>query len=403
MKSFFTRIQNKFSAEYSGRYVATIMEEVAQSNPAVVKALDVKGARLVTEWSFQIGGKTRIADLAVLDKEDNITMLIEVKFEDHKNPSNHAQIKDYLKYIGKNNSILFLCMSAFRLLPEDQELLDSEEQFLLFSNYVEKLNQQNQKKHDPAVKMLIDFFKERGMMMQDIDEKLMKKMMIRFFKPHKGEGKQQGNRDMIEGIPSTLSALMQNIRIISYDLQNIIGSRTSARIDFTLLPEFKIHESYLESMKEDGKVHDEEDCYDGKNYIVTPAYWSRSGKKAYRNGGTLYVYARHSFQSKSNYPASIDYGMFCFVGGEQSAEIEIQLYSEIRGKKFDSYDETEGKGKVNILSNRKKYSKGLLSVIRNAISELLSEKKNGIYLKENKSHLTTMKEIMEKIDKNKER
>lgn len=389
MKSFFTRIQGKFDAEYSGRYIATIMEEVANSNDIVLKALfnnqsGLKGCRLETEWRFDGLKKGRIADLVVLNNENNPLLLVEIKFRDHKSEANHAQLRDYLRYCKNNKNVQFLCLTAFHLKQEDETLLEKE-QLMLFTDYASKLILAN-RKNDPVVSLLIEYFREQGLVMQNIDKVLLKKLMIKFFRNNKGAGKQQKNADMIEGIPNTLSALMKNMEIVSSEIQSLMGNVRSGSVSFEIHPKYIISNAFIEESK--------------------PINRSRKliPKREQRDGGMLIIYSNCSINrsgdSKGNRDwLEIQFG-FDLKIGKNSQDIKCSFYSSLRGKFNYNQEAPEFyKEKPIAISNIENREKSVVHY-RKLIREVLNEAMDPDTLRElkiNKTHKATLRSIQSRI------
>jgi len=60
MKSFFSRIQNKFSESYGGRYIETILKEISINEDKIIKFIFpniIDNGYLDTEYHFEVKKK----------------------------------------------------------------------------------------------------------------------------------------------------------------------------------------------------------------------------------------------------------------------------------------------------------------------------------------------------------
>ena len=115
MARLFYDIRNYFDQRFSGRYISRLLRELARHEPESFCQIigfaarsygqnwgqisaDIRQQKAVVDCEQVIGGASqkRIADLAILRDKQPI-LLIEIKEDDVRNPSNYAQILDYLE------------------------------------------------------------------------------------------------------------------------------------------------------------------------------------------------------------------------------------------------------------------------------------------------------------------
>lgn len=160
-------MQSYFSASFGGRYVEYLIKETIEEQPKLatllfgVKRFDT----LQVEYRFQVGSQTRIADLAFFYAEtERPTCLVEIKYDDHKNPKNAAQLEHYLKFCQKQNC-KFIVLSQ-HLLPEDlRKKLPNRETLMLFSDLADKLKNSE----GSMGGLLRRFFVDRGLVMHKFE------------------------------------------------------------------------------------------------------------------------------------------------------------------------------------------------------------------------------------------
>lgn len=363
-KSFFSRIQGLFDSQYRGRYIEHILVEAANADFSVSRALLGRkvpaGFWWVAEYAFAArGGKKRIADMALLDTSTGQpAAFVELKYDDHRNPGNHAQLADYAWFRKKHNIELIL-LTKYAL---DAATPSSGIKTLRFDELATRL--QVIRKASPVAGLLADYFQEQGLVMQTIEAIPLGRLMARLFNPRDGMGKQQGNHSMVHEIPAVFSALMGNMEIISREISQKTGAKRTA-IDFSLVP--SISSSVTKLIDED----------------VSKKKPVRIEQK-YKSGGELYVFARQTINQavsskKQDSDLYLEYG-YCIEikRGKGSAEplfyAGIYWKSPAKGEGWD-YEFEYRKASCPSMSDKAKASKALPSLIRSVVVEV---KKQGL-------------------------
>jgi hypothetical protein len=327
MKSFFTRIQGKFSASFGGRYVETILKEISINENQITKNLFPRikeRGYLETEFSFNIDGRDRIADIVMISEENGRPLAFaELKYDDHNSEHNVAQLEDYIKFCNAN-SIDFLYLTQYYPQACDLEVV-KENKYIhaLFSDVAESLMQQ---KNGALTRLFIEFLRDKGLLMERISEVQVGKLLARLFNPVRGQ-RVQTNTDMVQSIPENFSALMTNINVISQEMSQYLPTNRNPTIDFFLEPTYTIAPNRLRQILEEAPPG-------RRNIEITP---ERNDK----NGGNLYIFARSSLGVRydRNDWSYIEFG-FCFSIERGSTKYSSALYSQIYGKYFDGENNT---------------------------------------------------------------
>ncbi len=235
-KGLFSRLQSYFSASFGGRYVEYLIKETVEEQPRLAALLFGvnRSDKLQVEYRFQIGNRTRIADLAFFDAEKRFpTCLIEIKYDDHKSLKNAAQIEDYKKFcLERNCEFIYLSQ---HLPPEYQRnKLPSRKTLVLFSDLANKLKSSN----ESVGGLLRRFFVDRGLVMHRFENRdlaNLKAFLFRLVNPWGGQGRSQTKDAMSGGAAEAFGNLLKNMNIIAKEVvANEFGR--SPTIDFELQP-----------------------------------------------------------------------------------------------------------------------------------------------------------------------
>lgn len=235
-KGLLSKLQSYFKTSFGGRYVEYLIKETIEEQPKLAKLLfDVKRPNtLQVEYRFRIDGRTRIADLAFFDVEtERPTCLIEIKYDDHKNPSNAEQLDHYLKFCQKQNC-KFVLLSQ-HVPPKDLlKKLPDKKALVLFSDLADKL-----KSSEESVGGLLKrFFFDRGLVMHKFEKKdlaNLKSFLFRLLNPWGGQGRSQNKEAMGGGAAEAFGNLLRNMNIIAKEVA-VNTSGRSPTIDFDLEP-----------------------------------------------------------------------------------------------------------------------------------------------------------------------
>ena len=301
-----SRLQSYFSSSYGGRYVEHIIKEMLDEQPRLKPLLfgQDRSSQVRAEFRFEIGGKTRVADLAFLDAAtERPTCLVEIKYDDHKNPSNSAQLDDYLKYCARRNC-KFISLSQHILPTTDRRKL-SGSSVLLFSDIAEYLDHA-----DGATSGLLKrFFIDRGLIMhkfknEDMDN--LRAFVFRLLNPWLGQGRSQTKSGMSSGgVADAFGHVLKNMNIVSGEVVANASSR-SPTIDFDLDPwmDTRRIRRTSEANSKDRSV---------------------SGYAA-KSGGYLYVYGRNRLDDRSDSWLQVEFG-FVFEANKGDRNLGLETFA----------------------------------------------------------------------------
>lgn len=321
MDSFFTRIQNKFDASYGGRYIETILKEISIEDERISKFLSKtkERCRITTEHRFFVNGKERIADIAIESVESNeIAGLVEIKYDDHLNEKNHAQLADYIDYC-RAKSLSFIYLTQYYPPKQDIDLVkESGFSHILFSQLALELNKKNT---NQVTQLFISYLEDRGLIMKNIKTESIYKLLVRLFTPISNQGKIQNNKAMIDEIPSALQALMNNMSILSIEISRYVDVKRIPVIDFRFWPSFKFTKKDLRELLDDE---------DHSGYLGME-----------KNGGEMCIFAQSVIidtnDNKDDY-LYIRYGYSLIIEKGQQ-DYTTFLYAQIFGKDINDPDD----------------------------------------------------------------
>lgn len=233
-KNFFSRLKNKLNADYGGRYLGVLLEEIIYDYPKILGVLfpnidrsfykEFEPERDVSiEYCFgRAKKKKRRADLALL-KNNKPVALLEIKYEDEKQSSVDAQLQDYLYFVEKNSKqdspIGYTYLTKNYPPKEHIALFDSKKaninaMHMTYTQLYSKLGSHAQQ--SPIIRIFRDFLKENCYMFQtEIDEKGLLLLLLKGFnvKHNHGFGRQVSDKSM-EAVPDVLSTLLSNMRVL---------------------------------------------------------------------------------------------------------------------------------------------------------------------------------------------
>jgi hypothetical protein len=294
-KSFFSSIQNWFTCDLHGRYLALILREIGTLQTEaltsfIAEVCDIpirklKNARFEREHSFSGMRGRRSADLAVFceDEPDEPIVLIEIKYYDKPLPETEmkpAQLDDYLAWRNKDPAkrrVLLLTRELHRIRGiHVRRWMALARHLRIYSN-----------KSD-LIKMLVQYLEEEGNAMNKINGTAITKYVKRYL----CHGRPGANN--IEG-PLEFANLLKNVQLMSGNF----------------------HTHFKESWREAGVKVEGED-YDRRyrvasidftvnNRLRTPRAnqsvvdsdgWLREDLK---DGGSISLFARHSLGHEKNW------------------------------------------------------------------------------------------------------
>lgn len=246
MSTFFTNIQSLFAAQYHGRYLGLILQEIGNRHSSLIgqfilNSCDVKkhsssSLRFVSEFPFSPsrGKHKRRADLAVFDGEDSEPFaLVEIKYFDKPTPESGikpAQLTDYQAWRDDKVGRAVLVLSREQIIAPNLVVKRWND----LARHLKKYRS----KHGELVGLLIDYLEEEGIVMQNVNSQQVIAFMKRIACSWKGSGRAAGN---LNG-PAEFSKLLSNMKLTAelFDpyfkagIKNTEKNVNAAVVDFSI-------------------------------------------------------------------------------------------------------------------------------------------------------------------------
>ncbi|MBX9612270.1 MAG: PD-(D/E)XK nuclease family protein [Burkholderiales bacterium] len=261
MKTFFSAIQGKFKADYHGRYMGHILEQIAQVRPEMMKPI-IKKAPLYkgrpsrnvdqivsTETRYLIDEITQAAndkktpppervarinseelknrqadiEITLTGNEYSARIVVEIKIDDK---FHSGQLDDYIKWASLRTATedrAVVVLTAYPLEPQTLSDIEKNSKYISHMYLSELIDDISASKNDSE---LISIFKnyliEKSYAMyqlqknnDDLDYKALHSYMVLSFLPHaSGHGRVSKSENIARG-PVVFSNLVQNWQLIS--------------------------------------------------------------------------------------------------------------------------------------------------------------------------------------------
>lgn len=368
MKSFFSRIQNKFEASYGGRYIETILYEVSIEDDSIAKFIGNTNSpcRIETEYSFTVNDRDRIADIAVYSIESGFVVgLVEIKYDDHKSDKNSAQLEDYIAYC-KINDLSFTYLTQYYPPSKDLSLVEAAgHKHILFSHLSENIRN---KQCSQITELFIKYLEDKGLSMKKVDDDAIYRYLVRMFNPASGQKKIQNNTAMVEGIPDSFHALMNNISVLSQEISRYTEGKRVPVVDFRVWPYFKFSKNKLRELLDDDSLEQSGYLGDGE-----------------KNGGELFAFAKSVIIDTSKNKGDwlyLEYGYKVLLEKGEPVHSSF-LYAHIYGKDIRSDIELYKEKKIanRTLSNKVKCLSHFSKLIHEVCGIALNKVNSNTYKK----------------------
>jgi hypothetical protein len=302
-----------------------ILQEVGSRQPEALTSFlkdvfaihrdELRNVRFQAEYRFRGLRGWRRADLAVFrEDEDEPFVLVEIKYFDKPMPETEvkpAQLADYAAWKrrkGAGHHVLLLSRELYRSEGIEARRWDA------LTRHLRKFSARSE-----LVAMLIEYLEEEGNAMQDIDGRALTRYLKRLLCNKPGANNLNG--------PVEFAALLKNVQLVSgvfhghfktawrsaglstegegYDRRSKVAS-----IDFELWNRLKPVKNVEVLLDDDGRLWNE-----------------------YKNGGTVFVFARHSLGHAENW-MRVRYGMLFEITPEndENNPPKAFLRAEVRGR-----------------------------------------------------------------------
>lgn len=365
-ESFFTRFKKTLKANYDGRYLAVILQEVITDEPRLISILfptikvSSKDIIQIKIESHFVKHRRADMDIRINGKEAG---LLEIKYNDK---ALVGQLEAYIKYCKKNElNFSYLTLNPLDLNEKKIIDLDKNGSFkinhILYNTLYKKIKEKKLDKN-PVVNLFCKFLEENFMIYDQSyinkNEDVLIFIMLKtlFVKHAHGFGRKVSEKN-INGVPDFWSRLIGNIRVLGDRFYDDFGEFFSIRpsINYNFQPEFNISNT-LRELKNN---KNSEDCIERER----------------RTGGYFNIWYSSSFnQIKKSDHISIHCGISFYLNLE-SKEIEKFLFAEITGKKIQK-NNNEHFINVRSIPNENMAYKQLLKCSLETISNCLTDENN---------------------------
>lgn len=400
MISFFSAIKGKFSAEFDGRFLALILQEIGNRHPRPLISFisnvfglpirDLRNPRFETEYCFRgKAGGIRLADLAVFVKEDvDPLILIEIKYFDKPQLSNDtkpAQLEDYVAWKnGKRGDRNVMILSREMIIKKD---IANRRWGELARHLRQDAN------NSDLIEMLCAYLEEEGVVMRNIDSK----SLLGFFKRLLcGPSKSGVLANNLSG-PAEFANFLTNMRLLSVPFDRHFKSawyKAGAKIDDDYAKSSRI--ATIDYVVENRcSTTDAKKLFEDGDNLVLPAA---------KGGGRVTVFARYSLGHGRDEWLRVEYGFYFEIDAKcnQNTPPVSHLYTTVYGgalrglkgdipyfeKKIDFNSIT-----MNAEKSTEKIEAMINGFLRNVFSSLLESK-----LKLNEQQKVAVKLLQESLE-----
>jgi len=327
--TFFTDIRNKFKEEYSGRYLAHIVQAISIKHPEILRPFFPRGGKVLrceTEFlhSKKMNGssqKDRFADLAIFEgDEPEPSVLVEIKAKDHRNlKHNNPQLEAYIRWAKEGKGRQIVVLTQYSLPEETRKIVNisggaaREMSFLEFVND-KKFNQL--RSSSDFVDHFYLYLQEQGLVMHkfsDSDIEALLSFLYGMFLPHAGgHGKVNAEMNSLNG-PHVFANLLQNFKLVA---DGLYANRYGPAIDTARRPVMFVFSQ--QEYKGGSKLKDDD--------------WSRHKiiDRNFKCGGSMFVYAS-SVVSSVGSRAYLVYGLqLRILDGKEQKGFSVWPFAEIK-------------------------------------------------------------------------
>lgn len=342
--NFFSSIQRKFKAEFHGRYIGNIIEQIASKRIEVIfplfniAPLENRWKKkelqdVTTEFSYLVNkeridveddGKDRRADLAIeLDSGSKKgIILVEIKIKDGFLPGQLDQYINWAKGRQKIEDRAVVFLTAFPLAESERCCIEMNSKYvahMYFSELNDKLRSGSL--NSELVDFFVDYLCQEGYAMYQLpinDEKnnndydALLSFMVFTFLPHaSGKGRASSAKKISRG-PEVFGNLVQNWQQVSDRLADLkLGAERRPTIRY-------FPQQGSQSLDEDGLDLSEENLLD-----------YRRGVRKYKKWGRFWLTADRVLEGS----VRIEWGQIIEIkqgASEGNIDIDCYLYALIR-------------------------------------------------------------------------
>ena len=277
MPTFFTAIQNKFKADYHGRYLGHIIEQIAEVRPEVVTPI-LKNAPLTRKVTSKSMEQIVSAEVHYTDTDDKdprrladleislsggghlARILVEIKMLDKFLP---GQLEAYAKWaMCRTNSEdrAVVVLTAYPIDKEANSFIDANKKVLRHMYLSDlTLGLDASTNNSELIQLFKSYLYEQGYAMyelkkenNDTDYKALLSFLVLNFLPHQsGYGKVSGSVKISRG-PVVFSEIVKNWQLISDRLASHLNFTRSPTVRY--VPQQGANEQDLEYRLPNGQI-----------------------------------------------------------------------------------------------------------------------------------------------------
>lgn len=294
MTTFFSAIQGKFKAEFHGRYLGHILEQIAATRPEVIdpilkRALKKMPSRwavrsVSTETNYLFSGNhsldaeeiaRRQADIEISLTEDSYSarVIVEIKMMDK---FLDGQLEQYIDWAQRRNDDkcredrAVVVLSAYPLDVKSQLLIDDNPSYISHMYLSDLANDLNGSiENSELISLLKEYLTEEGYAMYQLpddkdgsDYRAFHSFMVLNFLPHESGHGKVATQEKISRGPLIFSHLVQNWQLVS--------ERLAYLLKFKRIPTIRYFPQQAGSTNFDG-----DDFLESKRMIRKQKEWGR--------------------------------------------------------------------------------------------------------------------------------
>jgi hypothetical protein len=352
---FLSRIQSHFKAKYGGRFVGAILEEMLIEEPklaeylfpnfGLAKKLQTQTCEILVDcYNFESGSRKRRADLALVstDKtEIKALALLEIKYEDHRNPDNKAQFADYVA-ASTQQCCGFTILTQY-LLP----ISPPNTRVVLFSDFARHIRANHALYQNPVSRMFVEYVEDRNLMFKKPPEDHLRMLMAKLFNPWGKNGVIGTRTNVTVNIPDAFKDVLNNAAAVLQHVAPKIAAKNGRQsTNFYLSPWVVL----------DGKVT-------GKD---------RELDDSEKNGGILWTYGSYPLlkDKRGQWLLSVQAGLFYQIekGG---GKVKRGTYAELLGQTVSKVEGPDALYSEIYVSDNKYREADMAVAVRKAVLAVL--------------------------------
>jgi len=345
--TFFSAVQKwvkgTLGTDYGGRYLGQVLKQVSRIDPRPFRQLFahitrdrrllVGRFRIEAEEEFALGTRRRRADLVVY-ANDVPKIFVELKYRDRLAPptiEKTSQLADYLYACRRMEG-----RPKFLLLHREVQDTADIAAIRKAKQYVAHYGQMVpflQRSNSPVTKLLLDYLREEGMVIDPIDTEYLYRFLHRLVLPPGGSGRINRTSDIERG-PIQFQRLLSNLRLVASEITPHLraAARTeairNATIDFDVLNAFDSSRLATLASEATGRLVDVSARY-RKGGIVD--VWAQNA--LINSGSWLYVMYGFEFHLQVGKPLEVD--AYAYL---ESPEIRRATNDNVWDERFMAYE-----------------------------------------------------------------